>query len=384
MPPMPASRPLPPLPPLTPLTPPPARRRTLALTTWLIVINCAVFLLNNVMLAGHPVRCFADAAPLASATPEQWARRQLDERFTFPDPQRGPGYFYHPLVDRQTRVVDPVTGRPVLDPNAQPIYQPVGRRWLTFRPPLDCWGHFSTGKAFMQLEVWRFITFQFLHGSIWHLVFNMLGLYFVGWMVEDRLGTRRFAAFYLACGICGAGLYLLLNVAAISLASLGIDANVPALLFADPYTTLVGASAGVFGVLMAAAFLRPRETVYIFFAVPMKLKYAVYIFLGLAAVNLLAGGPNAGGDAAHVGGAIAGALFIRHPAWLRDFFDEFVRPEVPLAPPPHTHAPGDSTQDEDPLEKVDRSGLSSLTQAERDALARAGRQLGGRGPAPTA
>ncbi len=345
----------------------------MAFTTWLIIINCAVYLLNNVILVNQRTRCFVDAAPLAGVTPEQWNRRQLDERFTLPDPKRGAGYFYHPLVDASTPLIEPYMGRPVVDPNGKPVFQSVGRRWFTLRPPLDCWGHFSTGKAFLQLEVWRFLTFQFLHGSVWHLVFNMLGLYFVGWMVEERLGTRRFAAFYLACGICGAGLYLLLNVTANSLVAAGIDGNMPPLLFSDPYTTLIGASAGVFGVLMAAAFLRPRERVYVFFAIPLRLKWAVYLFLVLAIANLLAGGPNAGGDAAHVGGAIAGALFIRRPGWLSDFFDEFARPEqlAPAAAP----VPLDASDDDAVLEKIDRSGLESLTQAERDALRRAGGEM---------
>jgi membrane associated rhomboid family serine protease len=351
-----------------------APRRVLAFTTWLIIINCAVFLLNNVILANHRIRCFADAAPRADATPQQWARRQLDERFIVPDPGRGPGYFYHPLVDPQQPYINPYLGTPVVDPTGQPVYQPIGKRWLTLRAPLDCWGHFSTGKAFVQFEVWRFITFQFLHGSIWHLVFNMLGLYFVGWMVEERLGLRRFAAFYLACGICGAGLYLLLNVAANSLVSAGINANVPPLLFSDPYTTLIGASAGVFGVLMAAAFLRPREKVYVLFLIPLRLSYAVYIFLALAIANLLMGGPNAGGDAAHVGGAIAGAVLIRRPGWLSDFFDEFARPEA-RAGVPARPAVDSIDAAEGPLQKADRSGLSSLSASEREAIARAGREM---------
>jgi membrane associated rhomboid family serine protease len=353
----------------------------MAFTTWLIIINCAVFLLNNVILANNKVRCFADAKAYATTSNEQWSRRELDERFSLPDPQRGAGYFYHPLVDRRVRLVDPFMGRPIVDPNGQPVYQSVGRRWFTWRPVIDCWGHFSTGKAFMQLEVWRFITFQFLHGSVWHLVFNMLGLYFVGWMVEDRLGTRRFAAFYLACGICGAGLYLLLNVAANSLAAAGVDANVPPLLFSDPYTTLIGASAGVFGVLLAAAYLRPRERVYVFFVVPLRLKHAVYLFLGLAIANLLSGGPNAGGDAAHVGGAIAGAILIRRPGWLSDFFDEFAKPEPRAGGPVGPRVVVDAGDSEAVLEKVERSGLSSLTPAERQALARAGGELRREAPA---
>ena len=59
--------------------------------------------------------------------------------------------------------------------------------------PLQAWGHFSTAKGFFQYEVWRLVTFQFLHANFVHLFFNMFGLFIFGGMVEQYLGRRRAA-----------------------------------------------------------------------------------------------------------------------------------------------------------------------------------------------
>ena len=66
-------------------------------------------------------------------------------------------------------------------------------------------GSFSAVTAVWELQVWRFVTFQFLHAGVGHIFFNMLALYFFGPMIENYLGPRRFLAFYLLCGAAGAG-----------------------------------------------------------------------------------------------------------------------------------------------------------------------------------
>src|SRR5215469_3676636 len=75
---------------------------------------------------------------------------------------------------------------------------------------LAVWGWFSADTAIYHLQLWRFITFQFLHASPSHIIFNMLSLYFFGPLIEQYLGPRRYLAFYLLCGIAGAVLYLVL------------------------------------------------------------------------------------------------------------------------------------------------------------------------------
>lgn len=180
--------------------------------------------------------------------------------------------------------------------------------------PFDTWGHFSTTAAVEHLQVWRFITFQFLHADFWHILFNMLGLFWFGPMVEMFLGSRRYLAFYLLCGVAGALLYLVLNL-------LGtMFGNVPGLLPNDPATPLMGASAGVFGVLMAGAFLEPNRqiTLLLFFVLPvtLRMKTLAYGLVAIALIAVYSGSQNAGGEAGHLGGALAGALLIRYASVL--------------------------------------------------------------------
>jgi membrane associated rhomboid family serine protease len=193
---------------------------------------------------------------------------------------------------------------------------------------VQAWGHFSAYYILELRQFWRYITFQFLHGSLMHIGFNMFVLYMFGPVVEDFLGRRKFLSFYLLCGIAGGMMYLLLWK---------LD-----LLSATKYTPLVGASAGIFGVLIAAARLAPREEVLVLGLIPAKLRtvaigllvfamislFNTEIMTGLMHVHLLtpelkklltSAGSNAGGEAAHLGGAIAGFLLMLDPRLLSVF-----------------------------------------------------------------
>ncbi len=169
---------------------------------------------------------------------------------------------------------------------------------------LEQWGHFSAALAIGHFQFWRFLSFQFLHASIGHLLFNMLALYFFGQMVEHYLGARRYLVFYLLCGISGALAYM-------GLWGLGI-------LVASPWVHLVGASAGIFGVLIAAAYIAPDAQVMLLFPpIPLPLKTVAYVMLAIAVYTVFSNGRNAGGEAAHLGGAALGAYLIRRPALLK-------------------------------------------------------------------
>jgi len=195
----------------------------------------------------------------------------------------------------------------------------------TLGPSIFGLGHFSTHEVTLAggLEFWRLVTFQFLHGGIGHVFFNMLGLYYFGPIVEGQLGAKKYTAFYLTCGIFGGVMYLLLNAGGALFAQMGWP-MVPGLLFNDTRTPLVGASAGVFGVLMACAYIAPTAPVQLLFPpVAMKMRTLAYAYVGIAAVSLVFGAKNAGGEAAHLGGAVAGFFFIRNSHLLLDFFDVF-------------------------------------------------------------
>jgi membrane associated rhomboid family serine protease len=181
---------------------------------------------------------------------------------------------------------------------------------------LTDWGAFSIEQGVERFQVWRWITFQFLHFDEWHILFNMLGLYFFSPMVEGVLGRRQFVIFFLICGLGGAAAF-------VALARFhGVDA------------TLVGASAGIFGVLVAAAILNPNAEIrFAFTPISMTLKWFVIIYVGIAFIVVYRFGQNAGGEASHLGGAIVGFILMRNRRWLN----------VGLRPRPHRRfwKPGD-------------------------------------------
>lgn len=292
------------------------------------------------------------------------------------------------------------TNLPEQNPNQIPVVeQPVFAQFPNSEPKLVAvntlqstqyiqkWLYFSTSTALFStipgvgtsaLELWRFIGFQFCHASLQHLLFNMLGLFFFGPVVERYLGAKRFTAFYLICGIAGALVYLLLNFAGFMVTgSTNGRVMIPGLLSNDPDMPLIGASAGVFGIIIAAARLMPDATVLLFFVIPMRLKTLAYGLVLIAAASVIFNVKNAGGEAAHLGGAIAGWYFINRPQRLRSFFDFLGRADptstfhsarkVQRAGLVDGRGPSNAEIDRI-LDKVRSGGLGSLNESERRTL----------------
>ncbi|MCX5640700.1 MAG: rhomboid family intramembrane serine protease [Planctomycetota bacterium] len=258
--------------------------------------------------------------------------------------------------------------------------------------PLTRLGYFSTARAVYAsdpvlgvsgFQVWRFVTFQFLHANLNHVLFNMMTLFFFGGMVENYLGKKRYVAFYLLCGVAGALMYLILNGLAIGgQAAFGPSFHLPGLLFNDPNTMLVGASAGVFGVIMAAAYLAPNATVLLFFVIPMRLGVLAYGLLVFALLAVIFGWTNAGGEAAHIGGALAGFWLVRNPNHLHGFFDflgqydptsKVARARVAVKRG-SVQGSASSTEVNRILDKISARGLQSLSESEKRVLRDASRK----------
>lgn len=154
-----------------------------------------------------------------------------------------------------------------------------------------------------QFQPWQFVTSIFLHGSVPHLLFNMLALWMFGRILERVWGKQRFLIFYLACGV-GAGI---------------IQQLIRTLVLSDstPFIGL-GASGAVYGLLVAFALLFPNfKLILIFFPVPIAAKYFVPVLLMIDIVGGFTGhsifGQNIG-HFAHIGGAITGFLLLQF--WL--------------------------------------------------------------------
>lgn len=145
-------------------------------------------------------------------------------------------------------------------------------------------------------EVWRLLTATFLHADPTHLLFNMLGLYFLGPPLAHAWGAGRFVTLYLVGGV-------LANVVLLLAGLVGFL----------PYTVWgLGASGSVLTVVGATAVLYPRLTVLVFGILPMTLSTFALIYGGLFVFNLVQQGPNYGGDLCHLVGLILGAGW----AWL--------------------------------------------------------------------
>lgn len=150
---------------------------------------------------------------------------------------------------------------------------------------------------------WQFITHMFMHGSLMHLLFNMFSLWMFGSIMERRLGSKQFLQLYILSGL-GAALCFLLT--------LNIEAY-----FGLPQSYVsacVGASGAIFGVLFAFAYIFPDAILQLYFAIPIKAKYAM---MGMAAIDLFGGISRVSGDNiahfAHLGGMLT--AFILFKIW---------------------------------------------------------------------
>jgi len=155
----------------------------------------------------------------------------------------------------------------------------------------------SVGRS---LQLWRLITYQFLHGDPWHLFVNMLALFFFGPMLERSWGSRKFLVFYLLCGMTGGIVYPLLVLAG------WLDA-----------AYLVGASGSILGMLAAGAILFPNLTVYVWGIFPLRLVILAIIFAAISIITLLRPDrfANAGGEAAHLAGMVTGVIYVLSESW---------------------------------------------------------------------
>jgi len=203
-----------------------------------------------------------------------------------------------------------------------------------------------------KLQLWRLVTYQFLHGGIGHVLFNMLGLYFLGPTLERHWQSKKFLIFYLGCGAAGGLFYTLLTV----------------FKFLSP-GPMVGASGAILGMLAACAILFPHFVVFILFF-PVPIRVAAIGLTIMYFFYVVTRGPNAGGHAAHLAGMAAGAAYVFSRSW-RDQFTARIRANRRKK---QMTAQRDIRVELDRiLEKVHDSGLQSLTSKEKKILKEATR-----------
>ncbi len=220
---------------------------------------------------------------------------------------------------------------------------------------------------------WTLFTYMFMHGGFFHILFNMLMLFWMGSNFQDYLGNRRLLSVYVWGGLCGG----LLVVAAYNL----FPALVP---FQE--ALLVGASASVFAVMCGLATLIPNYEVALFGVFFLRLKWLAAIFVMLSFFEISASNP--GGNIAHLGGAAYGYLYIKAIYnksnffnWLRGLIS---RPSIKKYRPkmkvyergntyvkPFGHVKPSQEEIDLILDKISASGYESLNSHEKEVLFKA-------------
>ena len=251
-------------------------------------------------------------------------------------------------------------------------------------------------------EVWTPFTYMFVHGSVGHILLNMMMLWFAGKRVQDLYGPRHFTLIYILSGLTGAALQLLIS----------------SLLPQQPDVYLLGASAAIMGLMLAYAVAMPEEEIYlmIMFIIPVRFrlwglaKFLIISNLALGALDMMHILPNWLSDdganiayLAHLGGALAGWYYASIMGYggttqsLGNFGAQTKKMRRPaMAPPARRPRPSveldedairrqsttqnpvvDLMRDEvDPiLDKISDHGIHSLTDEERRILDRASRQI---------
>ncbi len=231
---------------------------------------------------------------------------------------------------------------------------------------------------------WTLVSYFFLHERFLHILFNLLFLYWFGRIIKEFLGGGKVVSLYVLGGLAGGLFYIL------------IYNTLPYFAGQVGSSMMLGASAGVFAVVVGAATFMPNYTMFLMFIGPVRIKYIAIFYVLLAFAQST--GYNAGGELAHLGGAAMGFVYIKQLQkgsdwgkwlhWLLAFIRSFFvrQPKVKVSYRKKNKAPsatggrkasgrqaatasGTSQEEIDAiLDKISQSGYESLTKEEKQKL----------------
>ena len=215
-------------------------------------------------------------------------------------------------------------------------------------------------------QPWSLISYFFLHLGFTHILWNMLFLYWFGKIIQDNIGNNAVISLYVLGGIIGGLSYMaLFNI-------------IPYYDNRISESLMLGASAGVFSIVAGSATLLPNYTFYLLFLGPVRIKYIALFYILLSFLDVT--GSNAGGEIAHLGGAMIGYLFIRQlqngvnmgegVINIVNFFNKDKNKKSEQKSSPIEETKYDISQDEIDkiLDKISESGYSSLSKNEKEKL----------------
>lgn len=231
-----------------------------------------------------------------------------------------------------------------------------GADWLTRQLSMPAY------YAAMPYKFWTTFTYMFTQREFFHLLFNMLWLYWLGIIFLDFLNKRQFIFTYLAGGLIGALFYVLAyNLIPVFSGSVG-------------NSLLLGSSASVMAIVFATATLVPNFTIQLLFFGGVRLKYLALVYFILDIIGI--SGAEPGGSIAHIGGAAMGFIYIRQLNSGNDLSTMFkskgrLKVVKNKSPRPAQSSLPDQEAIDRILDKISQSGYESLTKAEKEQLFKA-------------
>jgi membrane associated rhomboid family serine protease len=231
---------------------------------------------------------------------------------------------------------------------------------------------------------WTLFTYSFAHhfnyansyADIFHILFNMLALYWFGRVFIDYLGSAKLIALYVLGGLAGGIVYLIMFN------------TIPFFIENSGFIGMVGASAAVYAIMIATATLLPNYTFFLLFFGPVKIKYIAFFYIVISFVGSV--GSNAGGNLAHLGGALMGFVYIKQLQsgadwgswisatldWIQDLFKSNPKVKVTYRSEEKekkkaVKVPGSKTSQAEIdaiLDKISDRGYESLSKEEKEKL----------------
>ncbi len=226
-----------------------------------------------------------------------------------------------------------------------------------------------TQYAQLATKPWTLLTYMFTQREFFHLLFNMLWLFWLGNIFLDFLNKRQFIFSYILGGLAGGVAYLLIY-------------NYIPVFKSDQFSYLLGSSASVMAIVIGTATLLPDYSIRMLFFGNVKLKYLAIVFIVLDLIGIA--GANPGGSLSHLGGGLFGFLFISQLQKGKDWSKIFVRKkkpkfqvarnEEPQVSPTVSRTIPNQEYIDTILDKISQSGYDKLTKEEKEALFKASKQ----------
>lgn len=215
------------------------------------------------------------------------------------------------------------------------------------------------------IRFWTPFTYMFMHADVWHILFNMLWLFWFGQIFEEFLGKKRTVGVYILGGLAGG----LLFVIAFNL--------LPLFSYIKQAGSVVGASASVMAIVIGAATIAPNYTINLLLLGPVKIKWIALFYIAVDFLSTT--GPNAGGQIAHLGGALIGFIYVKQVQRGHDWIEsvtKMFKPKSKLKVVSNNRernvAARPKQEEVDAiLDKISQNGYDSLNKHEKEILFRA-------------